>query len=108
MHAPFETTPDPTTGFSWDQVGPDLLNFLADAGGKLITIAVIILSGLVLAWLMRRLIARIVDRIVRGAKNKAATDDDDENTTLRTSYFWHICRISNLNDSGSHAENPLQ
>ena len=75
MHAPFETTPDPTTGFSWDQVGPDLLNFLADAGGKLITIAVIILSGLVLAWLMRRLIARIVDRIVRGAKNKAATDD---------------------------------
>ena len=75
MHAPFETTPDPATGFSWDQVGPDLLNFLADAGGKLITIAVIILSGLVLAWLMRRLIARIVDRIVRGAKNKAATDD---------------------------------
>ena len=75
MHAPFETTPDPNAGFSWDQVGPDLLNFLADAGGKLITIAVIILSGLVLAWLMRRLIARIVDRIVRGAKNKAATDD---------------------------------
>ncbi|MBN9176284.1 MAG: mechanosensitive ion channel [Microbacterium sp.] len=75
MRTPLQTTPDPATGFSWDQVGPDLLNFLADAGTKLLTIAAIIVGGLIIAWLMRRLITRVVNRIVRGAKDKAATDD---------------------------------
>jgi small-conductance mechanosensitive channel len=72
--APLRDHPGPHHGLFLGSGRPRPPELPGRCGRKLITIAVIILSGLVLAWLMRRLIARIVDRIVRGAKNKAATD----------------------------------
>jgi small conductance mechanosensitive channel len=55
----------------WEQVG----RILADAGIKLVWAAVIIGVCFLLAWLLRIVIRRVVDRIVSGAKSKANVDD---------------------------------
>ncbi|WP_396656840.1 mechanosensitive ion channel family protein [Microbacterium sp.] len=55
----------------WERVG----QIVADAGGKLIWTAVIIVVCLLLAWLLRFVIRRVVNRIVSGAKSKANVDD---------------------------------
>ncbi|WP_282837908.1 mechanosensitive ion channel family protein [Microbacterium flavum] len=76
MRTPLDdTSPAPDTGFTWSQFGTDVLGSLADLGWLLLSIAGIIIGAFILSWVMRRLITRVVDRIVRGAKSKADTDD---------------------------------
>jgi len=69
-------TPDPkdTPGLIGHAVNV-FLTWLLDVGLYLLAVLCIIVGALVVAWLMRRLIARIVNRIVSGAKSKAAVDD---------------------------------
>lgn len=55
----------------WEQVG----RIVTDAGIKLIWAAVIIGVCFLLAWLLRIVIRRVVDRIVTGAKSRANVDD---------------------------------
>ncbi|HET8927669.1 MAG TPA: mechanosensitive ion channel domain-containing protein [Microbacterium sp.] len=55
----------------WEQV----VRILADAGIKLVWAAVIIGVCFLVAWLLRIVIRRVVDRIVSGAKSKANVDD---------------------------------
>ncbi len=62
--------PPATPGF-WT----DALVWLADAGFNLLKIAGIILGAIVVAWLLRIVIRRVVKRIVQGAKTKANVDD---------------------------------
>ncbi|GGH39014.1 hypothetical protein GCM10010921_10000 [Microbacterium album] len=52
-----------------------VLAFLVDAGWKLVHIAAIIVGCFLVAWLLRALVRRVVDRIVQGAKSKARVDD---------------------------------
>ncbi|MBD3756522.1 MULTISPECIES: mechanosensitive ion channel family protein [Microbacterium] len=80
MFAPLDTTdPDPgqtdPATLDWSGIGQDLLAFFTSLGWVVLTIVAIIVAAFALSWVMKRLIARVVDRIVRGAKNKAATDD---------------------------------
>nr|WP_223878438.1 mechanosensitive ion channel domain-containing protein [Microbacterium radiodurans] len=42
---------------------------------NLLGVAAVIVGSLVVAWIMRRLIGRVVDRIVRGAKSRAEAED---------------------------------
>ncbi|MCD1268741.1 mechanosensitive ion channel [Microbacterium sp. MEC084] len=51
------------------------LALLIEIGWKLVHIAAIILVCALIAWLLRSLIRRVVDRIVRGAKSRAKVDD---------------------------------
>lgn len=51
------------------------LAVLIEIGWKLIHIAAIILVCALIAWLLRSLIKRVVDRIVSGAKSRAKVDD---------------------------------
>jgi len=76
MSVLLETTPipDPTT-FDWGAIGAGALAFVTQFGMTVLSIALIVILALALSWIMKRLISRVVDRIVRGAKNKAATDD---------------------------------
>ena len=53
----------------------DILQFLIDGGWTLLRVLAIIVGSLVLAWLLRLVIRRVVARIVNGAKNKANVDD---------------------------------
>lgn len=66
-----DTAPDMTDPGFWTAVG----EFFLGIGGKLLAVAVIIGAGFLLAWILRRVIRRTVDRIVTGAKNKAQVDD---------------------------------
>lgn len=60
--------PDPTL---WAQV----LVVLAQIGWNTLTVACIVVGGVLLAWILRLVIRRVVRRIVSGAKNKANVDD---------------------------------
>lgn len=55
----------------WAGVG----QFFLGVGGKLLVVAVIIAGGFLLAWILRGVIRRTVERIVTGAKNKAQVED---------------------------------
>jgi small conductance mechanosensitive channel len=59
----------------WAQIWDGFVQFLIRGGLTLLSILGIILGSLLLAWIMRRLIDRVVTRIVSGAKNKANVDD---------------------------------
>nr|WP_207205493.1 mechanosensitive ion channel domain-containing protein [Microbacterium protaetiae] len=52
-----------------------ILDFLVSAGWRLLLAIVIVLGAIIVAWLLRILIRRVVTRIVNGAKNKAQVDD---------------------------------
>ncbi|MGL4257129.1 mechanosensitive ion channel family protein [Microbacterium sp.] len=69
-NSPFMTV-DPTSGTFWT----DVLAFLTEAGWMLAKIAGIVLGAMLAVWLLRIVIRRVVNRIVSGAKNKAAVDD---------------------------------
>ncbi len=73
IRLPFDTseTPPPTDLGFWGAVGKTL----GDIGGKLLWILVILVVCVALAWLLRFVIRRIVNRIVTGAKNRAHVDD---------------------------------
>ncbi len=75
MIAALETTPPAAAETDWQAIGQGFVAVLARIGSQALTIALIVGGAFLLAWLMKRLIGRIVDRIVRGAKSKAATDD---------------------------------
>lgn len=66
-----DTAPDMTDPGFWASVG----DFFLGIGGKLLAVAVIVGAGFLLAWILRRVIRRTVERIVTGAKNKAQVDD---------------------------------
>jgi small-conductance mechanosensitive channel len=53
----------------------ELLDRAATGGFRLINAALIIIGALLLAWILRIVIRRVVNRIVSGAKNKANVDD---------------------------------
>ncbi|MFI8631890.1 mechanosensitive ion channel family protein [Microbacterium sp. NPDC077663] len=64
-----------TGAVDWETVRDDLLRFLVEAGWNILWVAVTVVVALAASWLMRRLIARVVDRIVTGAKSRAAAED---------------------------------
>lgn len=73
---PFDTSgtpsiPDVTNPGFWALVGA----FFVEAGGNLIEMTVIIAAALLLAWILKLVIRRLVRRIVSGAKEKANVDD---------------------------------
>ncbi|MFS0867343.1 mechanosensitive ion channel family protein [Microbacterium sp. 179-B 1A2 NHS] len=74
MSLPTAST-DPSPASGWEAVREGLLRFAVEAGWKVLWIALIIVGAFLLSWAMRRLIARVVDRIVRGAKSRAEADD---------------------------------
>ena len=53
----------------------EILQFLIEGGWTLLRVVAIVVGSLVLAWLLRLVIRRVVTRIVNGAKNKANVDD---------------------------------
>ncbi len=59
----------------WELVWTNVVTFLADTGFTILSIFAIIVGAIILSWLLRRVIARIVNRIVSGAKDKANVDD---------------------------------
>ncbi|SDQ09985.1 mechanosensitive ion channel family protein [Microbacterium sp. cf332] len=69
-----ETETDPAP-FAWDFASDEFWTFLTEAGWNIAAVVGIVLGALVLSWLMRRLIGRIVDRVVRGAKTRAEAED---------------------------------
>ncbi|GAA1469483.1 mechanosensitive ion channel family protein [Microbacterium thalassium] len=60
--APAATTPE-----WWANV----LAWLQEAGTTLLTILAIVVGGILLSWLLKIVIRRVVNRVVRGAKSKA-------------------------------------
>jgi len=64
-----------TTPIDWGQVWITIGDFLASAGLMILSILGIILGAMILSWIARRLIDRVVTRIVSGAKSKANVDD---------------------------------
>ncbi|MEW2011923.1 MULTISPECIES: mechanosensitive ion channel family protein [Microbacterium] len=64
-----------TGAVDWETVRDGFLRFLVDAGWNILWVAVTVVVALAASWLMRRLIARVVDRIVTGAKSRAAAED---------------------------------
>lgn len=66
------TTPLP---LAWEFPAEDFWKFLSGAGWNIVAVAGIVLGAFALSWVMRRLIGRIVDRIVRGAKTRAEAED---------------------------------
>ncbi|WP_136054977.1 mechanosensitive ion channel domain-containing protein [Microbacterium sp. K24] len=73
MMIPFETTDPPAVVLPvwWT----DLLVLLGKVGMKALTVAIIIVSCIVIGFILRVVIRRVVHRIVDTAKNKAAVDD---------------------------------
>lgn len=69
------TTVTPPIPLAWEFPVDDLLRFLSEAGWNIVAVAGIVLGAFALSWVMRRLIGRIVDRIVRGAKTRAEAED---------------------------------
>ncbi|MCR2792906.1 mechanosensitive ion channel family protein [Microbacterium sp. zg.Y625] len=65
------TSPDVTSPDFWGKV----LKFLIEAGWNLLAVALILVGGVVAAWVLRIVIRRTVNRIVSGAKSKARVDD---------------------------------
>ncbi|MBF0814937.1 mechanosensitive ion channel [Microbacterium paludicola] len=55
--------------------GEQVLEVLGVIGGKLLWIAITIVVCALIAWVLRLLVRRVVDRIVQGAKSKAKVDD---------------------------------
>ncbi|MEQ6898294.1 mechanosensitive ion channel domain-containing protein [Microbacterium sp. KR10-403] len=53
----------------------NVLAFLVTAGLRLLGAVCIVVGAIIVAWLLRIFIRRIVNRIVNGAKNKAHVDD---------------------------------
>ena len=67
------TSTSPADG--WEAVREGFLRFIIEAGWKVLWIALVVVGAFALSWVMRRLIGRVVDRIVRGAKSRAEADD---------------------------------
>lgn len=65
----------PPAPFAWEFATDEFWMFLTAAGWNIVAVACIILGAFALSWVMRRLISRIVDRIVRGAKSRAEAED---------------------------------
>lgn len=70
MILPLETNPAPEQ-WSWAW----WLDVFTSIGGKALGVAIIIVAAVVLSWLLRVVIRRVVTRIVNGAKTKASVDD---------------------------------
>jgi small conductance mechanosensitive channel len=60
---------------AWEFPADAFWAFLTQAGWNIVAVAGIALGAFALSWVMRRLIGRIVDRIVRGAKTRAEAED---------------------------------
>ncbi len=71
LQGPSEGASDETWTF-WSE---EVVQVLQSAGMTLLGVAGVIVGALVLSWVMRRLIGRVVDRIVRGAKSRADAED---------------------------------
>lgn len=69
--APEPTVPAIATPEFWQGVG----EFFVKAGWNLLTVAGIIVGALIVTWILRIVIHRVVARIVSGAKSKANVDD---------------------------------
>ncbi|OAZ39672.1 mechanosensitive ion channel protein MscS [Microbacterium arborescens] len=69
------TTVTAAVPLAWEFPVEEFWKFLSEAGWNIVAVAGIVLGAFALSWLMRRLIARIVDRIVRGAKTRAEAED---------------------------------
>ena len=69
LHPIATTAAKPT--LTWDEV----LNWLVNAGWKVLAIVGIVVGALLLSWLLRIIIRRIVAQIVSGAKSKANVED---------------------------------
>ena len=68
------TTPDEPTIADiefWQAIGA----FFVQAGWNLLAVAGIIVGAVLVVWILRFVIHRVVGRIVNGAKNKANVDD---------------------------------
>lgn len=52
-----------------------ILAWLTAAGSNLLTVALLIIGGVLASWILRLVIRRVVSRIVSGAKSKANVDD---------------------------------
>lgn len=70
MLVPFDAGASPTQ-WSW----PWWLETFAAVGWKVATIAAIIVGAIIVSWLLRLVIRRVVNRIVTGAKSKANVTD---------------------------------
>jgi len=69
---PFDTAPDaPPAQWSWEW----WLEIGTAAGAKILGVVLIVAGALLLTWLLRFAIHRVVKRIVEGAKTKANVDD---------------------------------
>lgn len=68
---PLSTSTDPAAPTLWTE----FLGFLAKAGWNALTVAGIIVGALIITWILRIVIHRVVNRIVSGAKSKANVDD---------------------------------
>ncbi len=64
-----------TMSIDWNVVWANVLGFLTETGFTIIAVFLIIIGAVLLSWILRRLIARVVNRIVSGAKDKANVDD---------------------------------
>lgn len=73
MMIPLETTDPPVSVLPpwWGE----MLRVLGEVGMKALTVAIIIVSCIVIGFILRVVIRRVVHRIVDTAKNKAAVDD---------------------------------
>lgn len=71
---PFDASPDPAP-VNGNISMTDFVTFLTAAGWNIVKVAAIVLGAFALSWLMRRLIGRVVERIVRGAKTRADAED---------------------------------
>ncbi|MGC5223277.1 mechanosensitive ion channel family protein [Micromonospora sp. DT81.3] len=73
---PLATVPNPSPAPTAESIiWTDLLQFLTDAGWNILKVAGIVVGGIVLAWILKLVIRRVVSRIVNGAKSKAQVDD---------------------------------
>lgn len=62
---------DVTEAEFWTEVGA----FLLGVGGDLLAVVAIVVGALLIGWILRRVIVRVVEKIVSGAKTKARVDD---------------------------------
>lgn len=60
-----------TSGSLWD----GFLKLLGEIGGTLLQIVIVLASAVVVVWVLRLIIRRVVRRIVEGAKSRARVDD---------------------------------
>ncbi|MDE0546954.1 mechanosensitive ion channel family protein [Microbacterium sp. C7(2022)] len=65
------SAPDVTDPVLWTQVG----DFFIDAGWSLIKVTAVVVVAVLVSWICRLIIRRVVDRIVSGAKSKARVED---------------------------------